>query len=80
MNPVYQKRLKHVEIKYRAAEMCHVDSENQSADMYTKSLSAPKLVARNLGEKRKSSKVAFELITRLNVCKDEEGFFIGVIA
>ena len=70
-NPVYHKRSKHVEIKYhwvrehvnpegeyRTAEMCHVDSENQSADMYTKSLSAPKLekhVARNLGEKRKSS-------------------------
>ena len=71
LNPVYHKRSKHIEIKYhwvrehvnpdgpyRTAQLVHVRSADQSADLYTKALVGSMLEThrtRNLGEKRKSS-------------------------
>jgi hypothetical protein len=71
LNPVYHKRSKHIEIKYhwvrehvdpdgvlKTAKLIHVRSDDQSADMYTKSLNGPSFLVhreRNLGEKRKAS-------------------------
>ena len=72
LNPVYHKRSKHIEIKYHwvrehvnpdgpygTAKLIHVKSSDQSADIYTKALVGENFEihrARNLGEKRKSSR------------------------
>lgn len=70
-NPVYHKRSKHIEIKYhwvrehvdpagefKTAELVHVTTHNQSADVYTKALTGHAFGVhrkRNLGEESKSS-------------------------
>ena len=70
-NPVYHKRSKHIEIKYhwvrehvdpdgqfKTAELIHVTSLNQSADIYTKALAGPLHdvhCKRSLGESQSSS-------------------------
>jgi len=77
LNPVFHKRSKHIVIKYhwvrehvdpdgdlRTAQLIHVRTGDQSADLYTKALTGPTFDAhreRNLGERRKpSSEVAEE--------------------
>jgi hypothetical protein len=80
LNPVHHKRSKHIAIKYhwvrehvdpkgelRTAMLFHVDSADQSADMYTKALTGPLFIehrARNLGEKRRSSGAVIERAQR----------------
>ena len=75
-NPVYHKRSKHIEIKYhwirehvdpegdlQTARLLYVRTGDQSADMYTKSLTGLPFVEhreRNLGNKRRSSTEVME--------------------
>ena len=75
-NPVYHKRSKHIEIKYHwirehvdpegdllTARLLYVNTGDQSADMYTKSLTGLPFVEhreRNLGNKRLSSAEVIE--------------------
>ena len=71
LNPVYHKRSKHIEIKYhwirehvdpegefRTAQLIHVRTADQSADIFTKALTGPVFDThskRIMGEQRKAS-------------------------